>query len=77
MPRASTNTGFRWPPYTKKALRDLLGRVATAQGHRVKQDDLVAVLIQRAQASITSADALDELGSEIRDQRKRAQKLGY
>lgn len=74
--RPSINTGLRLPPFTKKALRSLLTTVSSTQGHRVKQDDLVAVLIARASAASSKKD-LDALGQEVRDHRIKAEKIGY
>jgi hypothetical protein len=75
--RPTINTGFRLPPATKRALRDLLRRLGRSQGHSVKQDDLVAVLIARAHASVQSQAELDMLGAEVRAQRIKAAKAGY
>lgn len=75
--RPSPNTGFRWPTFTKKELTALKKRLAVSQGHVVKQDDLVAVLIQRASATLTAQRDLDALGAEVRAQRIKAEKAGF
>ncbi|TMM27862.1 MAG: hypothetical protein E6F94_01180 [Actinobacteria bacterium] len=75
--RPPANTGLRLAPFAKRDLDSLLAAVVM-RGYPKKQDDLVAVLILRAAATlIGDDDGLDDLGDEMRSYRIKANKVGF
>jgi hypothetical protein len=76
MPRPSPNTGLRLPPFTKAVLRSIL-EALEGIGESPKQDDLVAVLLDRASAECTNGKELAKLATEMRAQRAKARAIGF
>jgi hypothetical protein len=76
MAKHSATVGLRLPPFTKTDLQNVV-QALKDEGVGLKQDDLVAVLLDRATVFIGDKKALDKLGDEIRAYRKKAEPLGF
>jgi hypothetical protein len=74
--RPNPTHSLRLPPFTAQELKDVVEALKN-EGVGLRQDDLVAVLINRATAFVGDKKALDKLGAEIRSYRAKAKPLGF
>jgi hypothetical protein len=74
--RPNPTLSLRVPPFTTKELKAVV-EALKYDGVDLRHGDLVGALIARAARSVRDANALEQLGADVREYKKKARKLGF